>query len=344
MIKFNNKTVKKIYAGDEQVNRLKNDTDTIFQYYDVEKPYDEQYLTFEAVDDYYQLKITKSINYSTDNGRSWRLGSEVIIQKGEKVLIKASGLTTSYRKGVCQFRNRVDWGDDSHKRCKVYGNVMSLIYGDDFVGKEDISSLQYTFYSLFGLMKDNLVDAKNLILPATTLSTGCYTHMFNGCTNLTTAPELPATTLTNEGYSAMFAGCTSLTVAPELPATTLAGSCYTGMFEGCTNLTTAPALPATTLASNCYLGMFLNCTSLTTAPELLAESVYRKDGCYGNMFSGCTSLNYIKMLATDTSRNARALNNWVNGVSVTGTFVKNASATLPTGVNGIPDGWTVVDA
>jgi hypothetical protein len=34
--------------------------------------------------------------------------------------------------------------------------------------------------------------------------------------------------------------------------------------------------------------------------------------------------------------------NWVNGVSSTGTFVKNSAATwTTTGGNGIPSGWTV---
>ena len=34
--------------------------------------------------------------------------------------------------------------------------------------------------------------------------------MFNGCTNLTTAPELPATTLVQNCYNNMFYGCTNL--------------------------------------------------------------------------------------------------------------------------------------
>ena len=45
---------------------------------------------------------------------------------------------------------------------------------------------------------------------------GCYLHMFDGCTNLTTAPVLHI----------------------ELPD----GGCYLHMFDGCTNLTTAPVL------------------------------------------------------------------------------------------------------
>ena len=114
----------------------------------------------------------------------------------------------------------------------------------------------------------------------------------------------------------MFYGCTSLTTAPELPATTLANNCYESMFRGCIKLTSAPVLPATTL-------------------------VY---WCYNNMFRDCKNLNYIKCLATDISA-TDCIYNWVDGVASTGTFVKNPNMTSwPTGVNGIPTGWTVQDA
>ena len=176
-------------------------------------------------------------------------------------------------------------------------------------------------------------------LPATTLVDGCYQSMFQYCSNLTTAQKLPATTLADYCYQSMFFGCKSLTTAPELPATTLAKNCYTNMFQYCTNLTTAPKLPATTLVDGCYQFMFQDCTSLTTAPELPATTLAKN--CYMNMFFKCSSLNYIKMLATDISAN-NCLYNWVNGVSSTGTFVKNGKMTsLPTGTSGIPSGWTV---
>ena len=99
----------------------------------------------------------------------------------------------------------------------------------------------------------------------------CYSHIFNGCTNLTRAPELPATTLTDNCYSYMFHGCTSLNTAPALPATTLANNCYGSMFENCTGLTTAPELPATTLASYCYDYMFSGCTSLKISTTQSSE-------------------------------------------------------------------------
>ena len=125
-------------------------------------------------------------------------------------------------------------------------------------------------------------------LPATTLADNCYYCMFEGCTSLTSAPELKATTLANSCYYSMFIGCTSLTSAPELPATELEIHCYDGMFFGCTSLTSAPELPATELENNCYSTMFENCTSLKSAPELPAKKL--ASYCYYEMFEGCTSL------------------------------------------------------
>ena len=176
-------------------------------------------------------------------------------------------------------------------------------------------------------------------LTATTLAQECYASMFGNCTNLRTAPNLPATTLVSGCYRQMFYGCTALTTAPALPATTLVDRCYVGMFNGCTSLTTAPALPATTLVDSCYYSMFSGCTSLTTAPVLPATTLVRN--CYYQMFKGCTSLNYIKAMFT-TTPSASYTYNWVNGVSATGTFVKNSEATWNvTGVHGVPTGWTV---
>ena len=125
-------------------------------------------------------------------------------------------------------------------------------------------------------------------LPATKLAEDCYYQMFSGCTNLTAAPELPATTLENSCYRDMFRSCTKLTSAPELPATTLADFCYYGMFEKCTNLTSAPELPANTLKLNCYNYMFSGCTNLASAPELPATIL--ANYCYFGMFEKCTNL------------------------------------------------------
>lgn len=149
-------------------------------------------------------------------------------------------------------------------------------------------------------------------------------------------------TLVDYAFTRMFKDCVSLTAAPALPATTLADACYAIMFNGCTSLTTAPALPSTTLQFSCYNNMFNGCTSLTTAPELPATTL--TPYCYSNMFQNCSNLNYVKAMFTDVPSTGSYIYNWLNNVSPTGTFVKNAAATWTNEQAKIPTGWTVQTA
>ena len=278
-----------------------------------------------------------TISYSTDSGATWSTPAQVVsvnVNSGDTIMWKGEMTPNSYY-GIGSFLNGGTATFD------VQGNLMSLLYGDNFIGQTSLSGKNYILAYLFRSSK--VVNASNLILPSTTLSNYCYCSMFQDCTSLTTAPELIATTLTQNCYDYMFKNCTSLVQAPELPATTLANYCYEGMFNGCSSLTTAPSvLPATTLTQNCYSNMFQGCRSLTTAPELPATTLTY--ACYESMFRECYNLNYIKMLATDISA-SYSLRGWVNFVQTeSGTFIKNASMTsLPTGNNGIPTGWNVYD-
>ena len=159
------------------------------------------------------------------------------------------------------------------------------------------SSHQFVINGLVAASGD-ITSLRRFDLEQTTLAIRCYRRMFDGCTGLTSAPELPATALASYCYQYMFAGCTGLTSAPELPATTLASNCYNHMFEGCTGLTSAPELPATTLASRCYMYMFAGCTGLTSAPELPATTLVSY--CYNYMFEGCTGLTSAPELPATT--------------------------------------------
>ena len=88
---------------------------------------------------------------------------------------------------------------------------MSLVYGSNFTGQETTfpGSFTYNFNGLF-MNNTSLTDTENLLLPATTLTTGCYSQMFKGCTYLTKVPELPATTLVANCYGSMFYNCSRL--------------------------------------------------------------------------------------------------------------------------------------
>ena len=253
--------------------------------------YAGMYFTIEALEDG-NLVVSKSCQYSINKGEWITIASSatIAVSNGDKVRFKDD---------LKQNKNYMFSGNTIMSN--VYGNIMSLMYGDNFIGQTTVFSTEGLFRQYTGLK-----DAANLILPATELAYGCYSNMFYGCTSLKASPSLPATTLAYYCYSEMFRGCTSLAAAPSiLPATTLDKDCYTFMFYGCSSLKTAPELPATVLTQSCYHGMFDGCSSLTTAPELPATTLAY--GCYSNMFYGCTSLTKAPELpATKLEHNCYA--------------------------------------
>ena len=237
--------------------------------------------------------------YSTDQQVWTTLSNNIAspaINTGEKIYLRGNA-TSAFDKvnmilGMGYF--------NITQSCNIGGNIMSLLFNDDFEDKTDLTGYDGAFGSLF--IGQPIVDASELILPATTLSMACYNMMFQNCTSLTAVPELPATTLADYCYGSMFRGCKLLTTVPELPATTLANSCYASMLGECTSLTTAPELPATTLTNSCYNSMFRGCKLLTTAPELPATTL--TDYCYAYMFQNCTSLTTAPGLPATTLANS----------------------------------------
>ena len=215
--------------------------------------YSKDYLTFEALEDT-TFKFTRnSLEYSVDDGNTWvNLPTDTntpTVTSGDKIMFKQVNPTISSSYGIGSF--------SSTGKFNVSGNIMSLLYGDDFDGQISLSGKNNVFARLFYNCK--MISASNLILPATTLASGCYGYMFYGCTSLTTTPELPATTLA--------------------------------------------------------------------------------DNCYSRMFYNCSKLNSITCYAT-TNITTTNLNNWVKGVSGTGTFTGDPSSSWPTGDSGVPTGWS----
>ena len=228
------------------------------------------------------VQFSKSYQYRKDNS-NWRAATpstSISVNSGEKVYFRTSGITPSQSSGIGQFFI-------SNGNCKIGGNIMSMVYGKDFIGQTTIGDYQFC-----GIFKDcsNIIDASQLVLPSDNLQTESYGSMFENCTSLASAPKLPAMVLGMFCYNNMFSGCSSLVIAPELPAISL------------------------------------------------------KEYCYNNMFSGCSALSYVKAMFT-TNPKDKYTSNWLSGVAPTGTFVKNSAATWNvTGVNGIPEGWTVETA
>lgn len=367
-LKFGNNTPLALYMGVSGSTKAYYGTEVVFGGEPTPIDYSKEYLTFDILTggtinwtEVGKSTVGAELSFSLNDGDWTALptGSTINVSAGDKVRFKGNNPTysnsTDFNAG-CTFSG-------STASFNLYGNILSLIYGDNFEGQTTISSAQ-TFQNMFS--KTNVVDAENLVLIKGNIKQSTYLQMFrnckslvsapseiasveqnscygafSGCTALVNAPALPATTIAVNGYKFMFSGCSNLVTAPALPATKLIDNCYDNMFKGCTSLTAAPALPATKLANSCYNGMFSGCASLTTAPELPATGL--SIGCYMQMFQGCTSLNYVKCLATNISA-LWCLNNWLSGVSSSGTFEGYSSTGYPSGASGIPEGWTFVEA
>lgn len=213
-----------------------------------------KYFTIEATQDGTKVYFRQSsyavdesidplkVEVSTDNGETWEEitaasaeddvpGATLAeLDEGDKVLIRGKNDAYGYYSSEDYNDDAVDncnfWADSP---CYVYGNIMSLVGGDDFARLRKVkeSAFAYLFSDYDSELDWSWVLSKEgdeLLLPATTLAVYCYSGMFKGCTGLTSAPELPATTLASNCYNGMFNGCTNLAYIKAMFTTTPGGS------------------------------------------------------------------------------------------------------------------------
>ena len=96
-------------------------------------------------------------------------------------------------------------------KTEIFGNVMSLLKGKDNLESATALEAKNAFYGLFAGAEQLVNNADRLlVLPATTLTEGCYQDMFNGCKGIEKAPELPAPKLEKNCYQEMFYDCAKL--------------------------------------------------------------------------------------------------------------------------------------
>ena len=189
-IRLGSSTITALYYGSTLLWPLKRD-------------YSKEYLTIEAVDNSVLVEfilgatsgisVSKDIQYSKDKS-NWTTVSfgnlsggnipGVGINKGEKLYLRGDNTTYSdySDEDNNQFydSNIKITGDNSN--AKLYGNIMSLLYADNFVNQTTLHN-RCTFRWLFR-SSTALTDASNLILPAITLSEKCYEVMFSNCSSL----------------------------------------------------------------------------------------------------------------------------------------------------------------
>ena len=203
-----------------------------------EVPYSQMYLTFDILTSGTIVwkannDETRTILYSVNGGEwteitSTAEGTIINANSGDSVRFK--GVNSRYATG----KDKASMFSGGTADFNAYGNVMSLIGGDNFSGLTSFNGQQWALHDLFN--SSNVVSAKNLILPVTTLTNHCYRAMFAHARKLTEAPELPATTLASSGYWYTFQDCIELEKAPDLLAETILGECYVGMFNGAKKL------------------------------------------------------------------------------------------------------------
>lgn len=324
MINIGNNSIENILVGDTQVDRVYLGVDIVWEHRD----YSLEYFTIESLEDENDISIKNvscgiypTLYYSIDNGQTWssitfernKTKSVATINSGETIIFKCTitAMAISYNQYNC-FSCSKDYN--------AYGNVMSLIWGDDFVSNSEFPS--GSSRNITSLFREDayLIDASNLVIPASTMPSNCCNSMFRDCVNLTKAPKLPATTLNAECYSSMFEGCIGLLEAPELPALMLDISCYNKMF--CMSRTSKLTTP-----------------KMTKSPILASRN--GQTSCYAGMFQGNGNLTEVTcLLNPDSNKTA----DWLTNCSTTGVFKKRAEYTWPVGTSGIPSGWTVVDA
>ena len=198
--------------------------------------YYDEYLTFEILTGgtvawkSFGTGSTKTIQYSINDGEwtSITASSSTTINVQEGDLVRFKGTNASYGSS----KNDYAGFEGGTAVFNIKGNIMSLVYGDDFANNIKLTGT-YNFCSIF--KKTNAISAKYLVLPATVLTTYCYRAMFSYTTTLREAPELPAMTLAQGCYWYMFEFC-AITKAPDLLAPVLIRECYGNMFTGCENL------------------------------------------------------------------------------------------------------------
>ena len=202
-------------------------------YNPIEHDYSKDYLTFIPITDgTFSINrngsgtTSNTISYSIGDGNWTNIGYGVqtpTVQAGQKIRFKgtpdASYIGNEKSIGTFQCTTSFD----------AEGNAISMTHGDNFQSATAMES-ECELAALFS--GSSIISAENVVLPAISLTNGCYFMMFRDCTGLTTAPALPAMTLASDCYSGMFYGCTNLNSITCLATNISAEGCTTNWVNG----------------------------------------------------------------------------------------------------------------
>ena len=289
------------------------------------------------------VTVPTYVRYKINNGE-WKT---FYYNEAGGVYVKENGNSVTLQQGdtlqIINKSNHFDslfiWtetdADFNTLECTVSGNVMSLVWGDDFVyapaNKVPYPGVMTWPYSNDELRLGNFIeskritDASNLWLPTRNLGKNIFNGMFSEYTILTAPPAINAKHLSYGACEGMFYGCTSLQTMPTILTETAEARAFKDMFNGCSALSTTTELHVKRivpyisnpydsygLQTDTFQGMFYNCTSLTTAPtwnqpSIIVEKIEGFEApayTFNSMFYGCSSL-------VDASTIKLNLNAWV---------------------------------
>ena len=292
------------------------------------------------------ITLANDIKYTINNGAEQTIAKnttgsfDIAVKKGD--VVQFYSLNTSLGGGaVAAARGMTRAVDDGAKyinirpsmRTEIYGNVMSLLKGKNGLESADAIEANNAFYGLFA-GADKLVNSseRQIVLPATTLKSGCYSEMFSGCAGLKTAPELPAPTLTENCYAGMFSGCKKLEAVKILADNVAASGALKDFLTGAgTESEKTPvievnaALPEGTIPSN-----FTEAKAVTGI-ELDADEMTLTVGDAGSLKATLTPAEATNKALEWTSSNpavATVLGDASDNTKATVTAVGAGSATI----------------
>ena len=218
------------------------------------------------------ITLANDIHYTINNGAEQTIAKnttgayDIEVKKGD--VVQFYSLNTSLGGGstVAGARGTTRAVDSGAKyinirpsmETEIYGNVMSLLKGKDNLESADALEANNAFYGLFA-GADKLVnnDERQIVLPATRLTEGCYDNMFSGCKGIEKAPDLPAPKLENNCYQEMFSDCAKLNSVKCLASDVAASDALKDFLKGAGTaaektpvIETATPLPAGTVPSN----------------------------------------------------------------------------------------------
>ena len=239
--------------------------------------------------------FTAPVQYSINGGDWITIGNQVGVtytidnlSQGDIVRFKGSNPT------YCNNNKNAEWHfSGTTVECEIQGNIMSLIYGDDFAGETVLPSA-WTFYQMFADVTA-LTSAKNLVVPARELKESCYRAMFSRCSALTSTFDIDI----------------------DIPAL----NCFGYMYENC-NLQKAPLINVGRLISGeAYSGVSSPYNAAFTA-------TFKNNAAIPNIYIWCKNIQSDYAFAPGSSKWSTGCNNLTYVYSMSNNVVINSNTTL----------------